>query len=160
MNYHVVIQLAADKALAPKPYLLRNWAKKTLKKQITAAEVTIRIVGIEEMITLNSTYRHKNGPTNVLSFPFAIAEEIDIDIPILGDIVICAEVVNKEAAEQSKSLAAHWAHMVVHGIFHLLGYDHEIEKDAEIMESLEINIMQELGFANPYAQGENIKNYD
>lgn len=158
--HHIVIQLIADKTSIPKASLLRKWAKKTLSKKIEAAEITIRVVDMEEMTALNSTYRHKNGPTNVLSFPFSISEEVDLDMPILGDIVICADVVNREAYEQGKTAEAHWAHMVVHGIFHLLGYDHEQDKDAEMMESLEIEIMQALGFLNPYANGENIKNYD
>ena len=102
------------------------------------------------MSELNSTYRQKNGLTNVLSFPFTMPEDVQIDIPILGDIVVCAEVVNREADEQSKPQEAHWAHMIVHGVFHLLGYDHETDKDAEIMESLETEIMQSLGYANPY----------
>lgn len=96
----------------------------------------------------------------MLSFPFAISEEVDIDIPILGDIVICAEVVNQEAEDQGKPRDAHWAHMIVHGIFHLLGFDHETEDEAEVMESLEIAIMQTLGFDNPYQSGDTIKHYE
>jgi probable rRNA maturation factor len=158
--YSIIIQLAADQTLVPKKSLLRKWAKQALSKKVESAEVTIRVVGESEMSSLNATYRRKKGPTNVLSFPFNMSEEIQIDIPILGDIVICAEVVNREAHEQHKSLESHWAHMIVHGIFHLLGYDHETDKDAELMETLEIEIMQSLGFANPYESGEDITNYD
>jgi probable rRNA maturation factor len=152
--YSIIIQLATDKTLAPKRSLLRKWAKHALSKKTPCAEVTIRIVDTEEMLLLNSTYRQKHKTTNVLSFPFILPEEIETEIPILGDIVICAEVVNQEAQEQHKSPESHWAHMVIHGIFHLLGYDHETDKDAETMEGLEIEIMQSLGFKNPYETGE------
>jgi probable rRNA maturation factor len=153
--HSITIQLAADKTLAPKKSLLRKWATQALNKKMEQADITIRIVDIEEMSELNSTYRQKSGPTNVLSFPFTLPEEIEIDIPILGDIVVCAEVVNREAQEQHKSRESHWAHMIIHGVFHLLGYDHETDKEAYIMESLEVEIMQSLGFANPYETGEN-----
>lgn len=154
--YTIAIQLATDKTLVPKPSRLRKWAKQTLHSQLESAEITIRIVGVEEMTELNSTYRHKQGPTNVLSFPFAVPEEVELEMPLLGDIVICADVVNREADEQHKLREAHWAHMIVHGVFHLLGFDHEKENEAEVMEALEINIMQGLGFPNPYETG-NIK---
>jgi probable rRNA maturation factor len=153
--YSIHIQIDVDKSLTPKRSLLRKWAMLALNKKIESAEITIRIAGKDEMTELNSTYRFKDGPTNVLSFPFNLPADIDITIPILGDIVICAEVVNREAQEQHKSQESHWAHMVVHGVFHLLGYDHESDKEAEVMESLEIEIMQSLGFKNPYETGEN-----
>lgn len=158
--YQIITQYVADKALAPSTTLLRKWAKKALEQKITAAEITIRIVSIDEMSELNATYRKKQGPTNVLSFPFDLPEEVDMEIPILGDIVVCAEVVNKEAREQNKAPNAHWAHMIVHGVFHLLGYDHETDQEADVMEALEIGVMDALGFANPYEIGENIKHYD
>ncbi|MBX3708718.1 MAG: rRNA maturation RNase YbeY [Gammaproteobacteria bacterium] len=153
--YSIIIQLATNKTLVPKRSLLKKWAQKALSRKIESGEITIRIVDSEEMSELNHTYRHKTGPTNVLSFPFTLPENINLDIPMLGDIVICAEIVNKEAKEQHKSQQAHWAHMIVHGIFHLLGYDHEKESEAIVMEALEIEIMQSLGFANPYETGEN-----
>jgi probable rRNA maturation factor len=160
--YKIIIQYAVAKNAAPTSSLLRKWAKKALSRKVESASVTIRIVDVEEMSDLNSTYRHKKGPTNVLSFPFSIPNDIgiDIDMPILGDIVICADVVDREAREQNKVREAHWAHMIVHGIFHLLGYDHETDREAEVMESLEIEIMQALEFPNPYETGEDIKNYD
>jgi probable rRNA maturation factor len=148
--YHIIIQQISDKTLSPKASLLKKWAKLALSKVIEQGELTIRIVDPHEMKELNATYRHKDYATNVLSFPFSMPEEIDMAIPLLGDIVICADVVNKEAQEQHKTQEAHWAHMIVHGIFHLLGHDHEKEDEAKIMEALEIETLQALGFANPY----------
>lgn len=148
--YSIIIQLAADKALVPKKSLLRKWAIQALSKKIESAEITIRIVDEDEMRELNSTFRQKDGLTNVLSFPFSIPDEVQLDIPILGDIVICADVVRREALEEAKSEESHFAHMIVHGVFHLLGYDHENDRDAEIMETLEADIMQSLGYKNPY----------
>lgn len=155
MIYRIIIQLAAGDAFVPKKSLLRKWAKKALCNNINAAEVTIRVVDTDEISALNTTYRHKAGPTNVLSFPFDAPKEVDIcsAIPILGDIVICADVVNNEAQAQDKANLAHWAHMVVHGIFHLLGYDHETDHEAEEMEAMEVSILQTLGFSNPYHTG-------
>jgi probable rRNA maturation factor len=154
MTYQINIQQVVDKTLAPKASLMRKWARQALSRKLTAAEITLRLVDSEEMTSLNSVYRHKNGPTNVLSFPFATPDAIPTDIPYLGDIVICADVVNNEANEQNKEPAAHWAHMIVHGIFHLLGYDHETNEQATVMETLEIETLQILGFQNPYLTGE------
>ncbi|QSP94550.1 rRNA maturation RNase YbeY [Marinobacter salinisoli] len=112
------------------------------------SEATIRIVGTEESQALNLLYRGKDKPTNVLSFPFEAPA--GITIPLAGDLVICAPVVEKEAHEQHKELRAHWAHMVVHGMLHLQGYDHVNDEDAEVMEALEIQLMRQLGFGNPY----------
>lgn len=111
-------------------------------------EMTIRIVDEEESQTLNREYRGKDYPTNVLSFPFEVPE--GIDLPLLGDLVICRQVMEREAKEQQISLASHWAHLAVHGTLHLLGYDHIEEAEAEEMEGLETQIMQKLGFEDPY----------
>ena len=111
------------------------------------AELTIRLVNEAESAVLNETYRHKQGPTNVLSFPFEAPPEIDS--ALLGDIVICAPVVLREAVVQGKTPEAHWAHLVAHGVLHLLGYDHD-EAQAEAMESLEIRILAGLGYPDPY----------
>lgn len=113
-------------------------------------EVVIRIVDAEEMQALNQRYRQQNKTTNVLSF---VAEMPDIvDDPLLGDVIICASVVKNEALEQHKCISSHWAHMVVHGILHLLGYDHIESADARIMEQLEIQILQTLSINNPYIE--------
>lgn len=134
----------------PSTAKLKQWAKQALQAKLSDAELTIRIVDKAEIQTLNSTYRHKDKPTNVLSFPFETPPDVDIETPILGDIVICAEVILEEARDQKKTLEAHWAHMIVHGILHLLGYDHENDADATIMENEEIEILKKLGFSNPY----------
>jgi len=111
-------------------------------------EMTIRIVDEEESQTLNREYRGKDYPTNVLSFPFEVPE--GIELPLLGDLVICRQVMEREAKEQQISLSSHWAHLAVHGTLHLLGYDHIEEAEAEEMEGLETQIMQKLGFEDPY----------
>ncbi len=113
------------------------------------AQLTVRIVSSAESAMLNQTYRHKQGATNVLSF--AIENTDELPVPLLGDIAVCAPVVEREAREQGKEAAAHWAHMVVHGTLHLLGYDHLEDAQAQEMESLETRILARLGFPNPYA---------
>jgi len=138
----------------PDPALFRAWAQAAwLQKQ--PSEVTIRIVGTDESQTLNHQYRGKDKPTNVLSFPFEAPP--GITMPLAGDLVICAPVVEKEAEDQHKEPVAHWAHMVVHGMLHLQGYDHIEDQDAEVMEALEIRLLKQLGFANPYEAEETEK---
>lgn len=114
------------------------------------AEITIRIVSEEEITELNGRFREKPGPTNVLSFPVGVEDEEAFTI--LGDVVLCAGVVVAEAAEQNKAVESHFAHMVVHGVLHLKGYDHVQDNQAEQMESLERNIMGQLGFPDPYQE--------
>lgn len=132
---------------------LLNWANLALVDK-ESAQVTIRIVDETESQTLNKTYRDKDKSTNVLSFPMELPEELsqNLDIPMQGDLVICAPVVEREAKEQNKSSESHWAHMVIHGMLHLQGYDHITDEEAEAMESLEINLLQQLGIDNPYGQ--------
>ncbi|MEY4453554.1 MAG: putative metal-dependent hydrolase [Pseudomonadota bacterium] len=108
------------------------------------AEITIRIVGSDESKNLNAMYRKKKYPTNVLSFL------VDDAHHLIGDIVLCAPVIEQEALDQSKNLEAHYAHLIIHGALHLYGYDHENKKDAEIMEKKEIKILTKLGYKNPY----------
>ena len=115
---------------------------------LAPAELSIRIVDSMESAELNETYRHKPGPTNVLSFPFESPP--GVECPLLGDLIICAPVVAQEAKEQDKTLHAHWAHMVVHGTLHLTGYDHITEAEANIMETLERNILAQLDYPDPY----------
>lgn len=125
-----------------------QWATAAVQPEGDEVEMTVRIVDEVESHELNLTYRGKDRPTNVLSFPFECPDEVEL--PLLGDLVICRQVVEREAAEQEKPLMAHWAHMVVHGSLHLLGYDHIEDNEAEEMESLETQIMQGLGFDDPY----------
>jgi len=114
-----------------------------------SSELSIRLINEAESASLNESYRQKSGPTNILSFPFTGVNGSDISL--LGDIAICAPLVKKEAAEQDKSEEAHWAHLTIHGVLHLNGYDHEDPASAEEMEALEIRIMNTLGYDDPYS---------
>ena len=127
---------------------IEQWATAAVQPQSDEVEMTVRIVDEAESHELNLNYRGKDRPTNVLSFPFECPDEVEL--PLLGDLVICRQVVEREAQEQEKPLMAHWANMVVHGSLHLLGYDHIEDDEAEEMESLETQIMTGLGFADPY----------
>ncbi|MFW2373451.1 MAG: rRNA maturation RNase YbeY [Gammaproteobacteria bacterium] len=131
----------------PDVKMLQQWAEVALPGQADA-QLGIRIVDETESQMLNRDYRGKDRPTNVLSFPMELPEQLEL--PMLGDLVICAPVVAREADEQNKSLQAHWAHMVIHGVLHLQGYDHIVDDEAEQMEALEIRLLQQLGFSNPY----------
>jgi probable rRNA maturation factor len=111
-------------------------------------ELTVRVVKDSEAAELNHQFRSKNYPTNVLSFPFE--SPVELPIQLLGDLVICQSVVEREAKEQNKSVIAHWTHMVIHGTLHLLGYDHIQEEDAVEMESIEKRIMASLDYPDPY----------
>ncbi|CCP02529.1 Putative metalloprotease ybeY [Erwinia amylovora Ea644] len=126
----------------------QRWLEAVLPQFQSESEVTIRLVDEAESHQLNHTYRGKEKPTNVLSFPFEAPP--GIELPLLGDLIICRQVVEHEAAEQEKALEAHWAHMVIHGSLHLLGYDHIVDDEAEEMESLETEIMLALGYPDPY----------
>ena len=142
------LQLAFDAPDLPTETQFQQWLDATVLPFQAEAEVTIRIVGNAESQQLNFDYRGKDKPTNVLSFPFQCPP--GIELPLLGDLVICAPVVAQEAQQQNKTLNAHWAHMVVHGCLHLLGFDHINDDDAEQMEAEEVTILQQLGFTNPY----------
>lgn len=146
----IIVQRAVPKNAMPMATQLKQWAKATLKDKISAVEMTIRVVDVPEITALNTQYRHKTGATNVLAFPFDMPANLTDELPLLGDIVICAAVVNQEALMQGKTTTAHWAHMVVHGTLHLLGYDHETPANAKRMEPLEMNILKNLGFPDPY----------
>jgi probable rRNA maturation factor len=128
-----------------KPILKKTQCLKWLMSVVDKnAEITIRIVDNDESQNLNNIYRKKKYPTNVLSFL------VDDEVHLIGDIVLCAPVIEKEALEQSKKLEAHYAHLIIHGALHLYGYDHENKKDADIMEAKEIKILTGLGYKNPY----------
>lgn len=126
----------------------RAWVLAALADRSSEAELGIRVVDEDEGLELNRQYRDQDKPTNVLSFPAELPD--GIEHPLLGDLVLCAPVVRREAAEQDKDPAAHWAHLVVHGTLHLLGFDHQQEPEAREMEMLEINILAGMGLPDPY----------
>lgn len=147
------LQLKSRAAHIPSKRMLTRWINATLAGRVDAkqpVELTLRIVGPTEMRTLNREYRDKDYATNVLSFPFEMPADVELPVCVLGDIVLCAQTVQREAREQGKETGAHWAHLVVHGVLHLLGMDHMNKRDAARMESAEIDVLHELGFADPY----------
>lgn len=150
------LQNASEQSNLPQEAKFNTWVTTALEHlKLASSEpvnLCIRIVDEEEIADLNKNYRNKDGSTNVLSFPLSLPEfltELTDDKP-LGDIVLCAPIVEREASEQGKDAVAHWAHLTVHGVLHLLDYDHENDKEASQMEGLEIAILEQLGFANPY----------
>ena len=154
-----VVELQSDLPVAGLPAAdrLQHWAQ-TAARLVGGAsgEITIRIVDAAEGQALNRNYRGKDYPTNVLSFPFQPPEgmpkamQAELGERIIGDIAICAAVVERESKDQGKAVDAHWAHMVIHGVLHLLGHDHVEDAGAEIMEALEVQALDELGYPNPY----------
>lgn len=148
MSLELDVQYAASENGLPSGEELEIWALAALKGRLEQAEMTIRIVAEEESAELNQRYRGKVGPTNVLSFPFQPPPQVETDL--LGDLVICAPVIAQQAREQGKTELAHWAHMVVHGTLHLLGYEHQDVDEAAEMEAIEIGVLARLGFPDPY----------
>ena len=151
MKLRLSVQYGVTRAGLPADSTLRRWAHAALKGlRRRRVGLGLRIVGVAESASLNSRFRRRRHPTNVLSFPFEAPPGVHSDI--LGDLVICAPVVRREARAQRKPVGAHWAHMVIHGILHLRGYDHRKRQDAAVMEKMEIRLLKELGYANPYIQ--------
>ena len=150
MKVIVDLQVATEQANVPSLAQFEQWVSAALPDTLPQVELTIRLVDTAEGTYLNETYRHKIGPTNILSFPFEYEEDDGLPIPLLGDLVICVPVMVAEAKAQDKSLEFHWAHLVIHGTLHLLGYDHIQEQEAVVMEDLECSILQTLGYPNPY----------
>jgi probable rRNA maturation factor len=148
MPIDVDVQYATDGPDLPDKSQLKHWVETALEDLQENAVLTIRIVDKDEATQLNEQWRKSQGPTNVLSFVYEGEPEIAPDL--LGDIVVCAPVVAREAKEQNKNIDAHWAHMVIHGVLHLNGFDHIKPEDADCMESLEIKILEELNYNNPY----------
>jgi probable rRNA maturation factor len=153
------LQIVTGEAPVPAETDLARWAEAALAGRRAGAELTIRVVGREEGRALNRRYRGPDRPTNVLSFPFELPAGMGVDDPLqdgvgdfLGDLVICAPVVQDEAREQGKPEAAHWAHLVVHGVLHLIDYEHVTDEGAVQMEALETAIIQGLGFPPPYEE--------
>ncbi|ASP37205.1 rRNA maturation RNase YbeY [Bacterioplanes sanyensis] len=153
MSAELDLQLAEElqsRYPLPSEEQFQHWVDAVLSQhcELQEPELTVRLVGQDESQALNLQYRGKDKPTNVLSFPFEAPPEVPI--PLLGDLIICVAVVEQEADQQGKTPSAHWAHMIVHGCLHLLGYDHIKDDEAEIMEGLERQILASLGFPDPY----------
>ena len=147
----IIVQTAFRSANAPQTTQIQTWIQHALGEH-HFGELTVRVVGESEGASLNERFRHGSGATNVLAFPYGDAAlESPGEPPSLGDLVICAPVLEREAADQGKSLEAHWAHIAIHGTLHLLGYDHENAEDALIMEAREKELLAALGFDDPYA---------
>ena len=149
MRLHVDVQHASGAWPVPDDGRVARWAQAAAAAFDRDAELSVRFVDGEEGAALNASYRGGSGATNVLSFPFEARDRTEP--PLLGDVVVCAPVVAREAAEQDKPLEAHYAHMVVHGVLHLLGHEHERDEDAARMEGVERDVLAGLGFADPYA---------
>jgi probable rRNA maturation factor len=147
------IQNESQSSLIPEKKQFKYWLDAVLKNDNQASEIVIRIVDKDEIIQFNEQYRNKKGATNILSFPFEVPEGVESEL--LGDLLVCAPVVEEEAKQQNKKLEQHWAHLIIHGILHLLGYNHIDDVEAEEMEALEINILSTIGINNPYKETKN-----
>src|SRR6478752_8312065 len=149
MSYQIDIEVNSVSNHIPSLDNIESWIAAALHSdELAEAEVSVYIVDEQESQELNFQYRGKDKPTNVLSFPADIPEEVGV--PLLGDLVVCAPIVEREAQEQGKTLDAHWAHMLIHGTLHLLGYDHIEDDEAEVMEALETRLVTQLKFPAPY----------
>lgn len=144
----MTVRYAVPRRGVPSAAAFRRWVAAALAGRTPHAAVDVRVVGSREARTLNRTWRGRDYATNVLSFPIDLPQVTGL--PLLGDIVLCAPVVKREARAQHKQARAHWAHLVVHGTLHLLGYDHEQPAEAAVMEATEIEILARLGYDNPY----------
>jgi len=151
MPYRIDVEVNSSSTNIPGVENIEHWISTALRSdELSEAEVSVYIVDEPESQELNGQYRGKDKPTNVLSFPADIPDEVGV--PLLGDLVVCAPVVEREAKEQGKTLEAHWAHMLIHGTLHLLGYDHLEDDEAEVMEALETRLVTQLNFPAPYTE--------
>ncbi|WED44139.1 rRNA maturation RNase YbeY [Legionella cardiaca] len=150
MSYHIDLQLACKDTIPVDENSLLSWAQLPLLEHIDSAELTLRLVDQDEIKQLNHTYRKQDKATNVLAFPSTIPDGVELEYPLLGDVIICPAVLHAESIDLNKSLEEHWAHIVIHGVLHLLGYDHIEDNDTKVMQALEIKLLAKLGFANPY----------
>jgi len=144
------IQIASQSIRLPSRQQLQTWVDLVLHQPSVHSSLGIRIIDEPEMVEFNQKYRNKQGSTNILSFPFEPPSEIANDY--LGDLLICAPVVEREALAQQKQWEHHWAHIVIHGLLHLLGYDHIDHQEAEEMEQLEIKLLKQITIKNPYKE--------
>ncbi|GAB4277885.1 MAG: rRNA maturation RNase YbeY [Methylomicrobium sp.] len=150
----IEVQAETESGEVPDETQLQSWVDAALQDYPEDTEIVIRIVDEDESSQLNAFYRGKQSPTNILSFPFDAPEQVETNL--LGDLVVCAPVLAKEAHDQHKPLAHHWAHIVIHGVLHLLGYDHIEPDEAEIMEAKEIEILAKLHIDNPYNEADEV----
>ena len=150
VRFDVSVSYGLPRAGVPAATSFRKWAAAAVEGRILRGDLAIRVVDTKEARSLNRHYRGKDYATNVLSFPADLPPEMQV--PLLGDLVICAPVVAKEAAEQGKSLAAHYAHLTIHGVLHLLGLAHDDPREADAMELIERDLLARLGYADPYAE--------
>lgn len=146
----ITLQNSTEFSQLPSQAVCEHWCRETLMALGKFGEVYIEFMNPEAIQALNKTYRHQDKPTNVLSFPFALDIPAEIQTSTLGDILICPQIVEQEALAQNKKLEHHFAHMIVHGTLHLLGYDHQTDAEAHQMESLEKKILKQSGIDNPY----------
>lgn len=154
MMNRIEVQMETESDDVPESGLLQTWVDAALNEYPADSEVVIRIVDKHEISQLNESYRAKSGPTNILSFPFDAPDYIETDL--LGDMIVCAPVLAEEALAQHKRLQDHWAHIIVHGVLHLLGYDHTEENEAQAMEAKEIEILAQLNIDNPYNEANEV----
>ncbi len=151
MPLMIDLQLALNDEKVPDKAQFQIWVDAAAAAcDCSDKELVIRVTGVDESAEMNDRYRHKSGPTNVLSFPFE--DPPGVETGILGDLVICAPLVQREAEDQHKAIEAHWAHILIHGVLHLCGYDHVDQKQADEMEALETTILAGLGYPPPYAE--------
>jgi probable rRNA maturation factor len=153
IQFDVSVSYGLPRIGLPSAVSFKRWATAAALGRIRKADLAIRVVDNKEGRSLNRHYRGKDYATNVLSFPAELPEGVSLNIPILGDLVICAPVVAREAKEQDKMLAAHYAHLTIHGVLHLLGLNHEDKREAKAMEQIERDILARLGFPDPYTEG-------
>ncbi len=149
MTAKINVEYVSNASELPAEAMIAHWAQAALEGHERYVEVGVRIVDESEIIELNQRFRKRAEPTNVLSFPFEDPPGTQTDV--LGDVVVCAPIVSSQAQTEGKPLSAHWAHMIVHGIMHLRGYDHESPEEANAMEHMETRILEGLGFPDPYA---------
>ena len=153
MSLEIIVQNVVQSDAVPKTERIQNWVKHALGERCSG-ELTVRVVGESESASLNERFRHGSGATNVLAFPYVDTALVSTpEFSSLGDLIICAPVLEREAADQGKLLEAHWAHISIHGTLHLLGYDHETAEDARVMEARERELLTALGFDDPYLEG-------
>jgi probable rRNA maturation factor len=150
MTYHIDIQEATPEPIPFSPSQFTQWATLAVKDHMPSAELTLRLVASHEIQTLNRLYRQVDKPTNVLAFPSDHPEAIPLDCTLLGDVIICPEILAIESQALNKPLIEHTAHIVMHGVLHLLGFNHIETEERQVMQAIEIQLLASLGYSNPY----------